>query len=570
MMIVQKMTYTNSICKKQNFSKGGVLLSTRVFCVGIIFLLLHVFQGYAYTRQDNQRQTFDNIKDSSDTVHIALYGHDFSINFYKGLSNLESHIQTALFSGLVTLDATTLSIQNNLAASWFVNDDATEYTFHLRADAVFSDGTTITARDVKESWLTILRSHSGFSYLLEPIVGVLQYQAGELSIEDIGIDVVSDKTVRVRLERPNSEFIKIIAHSVFSITKASFSKLDNWESMISLIPYSGPYGISEMNDDYILLQKNQLYWAKEFVQSEYVVLHFYESDEEEKLAEDFLYGNIHWSTFSVDNDQIDTSWLYINPIFGTSYLFFRTAQAPWDNAEVRTAIRLLIPFDDIRDNDYSFPATTLVPYLYDYYDPPEVESKQDVEKALMMLEEAGYPEGKGLPPLVILVPTFNDEYSEIFDTIKSYIEDTSSIVVDIQKRPSDEYLSSLSSDDFVIGSYDWIGDYVSPAAFLQMWVSPNNNLGHSYNNEEYREAYKKAMSIDDDDDDKLTALQDTERILLETTVVIPLNHLYAVNMIRYDILEGWEENILDQHHFALLSQQKAIPIPFITKLLQKK
>ena len=564
-MNVKEITYSNSIRKKQNFSKGFFVFYSLI----LVFYFFSIFQIHAYVQYGTQRKTLEEVKNLSDTVHIALYDQDITINFYEGFSNIESQIQSALFSGLVSLDTYTLDIQNNLAASVFINDDLTKYTFHIKEDALFSDGTVITARDVRESWLAILHSDSVFSYLLEPIVGVLQYQEGEGSLDDIGIDIVSDKTVRVRLERPNSEFLKIITHSVFSITKANFSKLDNWESIINIVPYSGPYIISEKTDDYILLQKNQSFWAKDIVKSKYIVLHMYASDEEDKLVEDILYNNIHWSTFGVDSKEIDDSWLYVNAIFGTEYLFFHTKKEPWNNADVRTAIRLLVPFDKIRSDNYSFPTATLIPHLLGTYTSPEIDSDQNIEKALTLLEEAGYPNGNGLPPLVILAPSFNNEYNKIFDIIKFHIEKLSNIVVTIQARPNDKYFSSLNTDDFVIGYNGWIGDYASPFAFLQMWLSSNEKLGHHYDNEAYKESYMKAMSLSEYDEDKISSLQKTELILLDTTVVIPLSYLYAVNIVRNDILEGWEKNILDQHQFALLSQIKPIPIPFVTQKIGK-
>ncbi len=499
------------------------------------------------------------------TIQIAFQKQELQLSFYKGYSNVESQIHSALFSGLLLFDEENLTVKSALAVSWFVNEDKLSYTFHLRENAKFSDGSQIRAQDVRDSWLAALENNSAFSYLFEPISGVKEYREGSGSLEDIAIHVLSDQTLRVDLEGANNEFLKIITHSVFSVTKSAQTKISDWERRPYTIPFSGPYAITDQSKNSLTLTKNPYHWASEFVSTDNIIVRFYDDEEYDKLAQKIIVGDVHWSSIYVDDAGIDIDWLFINQIFGTNYLFFRTAVAPWDKENIRTAVRLLIPFDTIREELYRFPASSLVPSSFGEYKSPEISYKQNSQMALDLLEEEGYPRGKGLPNLVLFVPSYNDEYSELFDAIKKSIEASSDIQVDIKSVPSDKYYDALATEEFVIASYSWIGDYVSPAAFLQMWISPSQELGHSYNNKAYRDLFSRSVAIEEEEK-RNKALKEAEKILLDSSVVIPLNFLFAINIVRSDLIDGWQNNVLDHHQFARLKKKKSKLIPFITRL----
>jgi oligopeptide transport system substrate-binding protein len=82
-------------------------------------------------------------------------------------------IVSALFEGLTRHDARTLEPAPGMAESWDVSDDGLRYTFHLRSDARWSDGTALDASDFVYSWRRVLapETGSGYAYMLHPVRG---------------------------------------------------------------------------------------------------------------------------------------------------------------------------------------------------------------------------------------------------------------------------------------------------------------------------------------------------------------------------------------------------------------
>jgi oligopeptide transport system substrate-binding protein len=82
-------------------------------------------------------------------------------------------IVSALFEGLTRHDARTLEPAPGMAESWDVSDDGLRYTFHLRADARWTDGTPLDASDFVYSWRRVLAPETGsrYAYMLHPVRG---------------------------------------------------------------------------------------------------------------------------------------------------------------------------------------------------------------------------------------------------------------------------------------------------------------------------------------------------------------------------------------------------------------
>ena len=84
----------------------------------------------------------------------------------------EHHIISALFEGLVTKNPYTLEPEPGLAESWEISEDGRIYRFNLRDNALWSDGTPITAEDFRWSWQRVLHPRMGslYNYMLFPIL----------------------------------------------------------------------------------------------------------------------------------------------------------------------------------------------------------------------------------------------------------------------------------------------------------------------------------------------------------------------------------------------------------------
>lgn len=132
-----------------------------------------------------------------------------------------------------------------LATEWEVSDDARVYTFTLRDDVTFHDGTPFDAEAVKVN----------FDYVADPA----NKSTGSVAKLGPVAEVLDEYTVRITLEQPESSFLTLIAAPYFGIVSPK-QLLDDPDSLASTVVGTGPFKFDEWvkgqslsyvrNDDY--------------------------------------------------------------------------------------------------------------------------------------------------------------------------------------------------------------------------------------------------------------------------------------------------------------------------------
>ena len=266
----------------------------------------------------------------------------------------------------------------------------------------------------------------------------------------------------------------------------------------------------------------------------------------------FRLYQVDWVVSGWDGASLDPQRLEINPLFATSYYFFNNKQKPWDDWRVRKGLALLLPWDKIRSQEF-LPTTRLIPAIPGYPDLKGFE-KASVQEGLDLLEEAGYPKGKGLPEIRIRVPYAD---SMALNLIKRSLEELLETTVILDEISSfSEYYKSLRRDDYALGQITWIGDYADPMTFLQMWEENSSLNDAGFYNEEYDNLLDEAA-----DGNRLEKMAEAERILLDTAQILPMSHSPALNLIDLRFIEGWYHNVLDIHPFKYIKFRNNFEIP---------
>jgi peptide/nickel transport system substrate-binding protein len=148
-------------------------------------------------------------------------------NTTDGIDALEGMLR----EGLVTYDFT-FTPQPRLAESWEVNPEATEYTFKIRPNVTWHDGTPFTARDAKWS-LDRVMSPDGGSGMMDRL---------SASIEKNGVVVVDDMTLKLTLKRPDSLLLLALSNQQCYFTKENSTTAD-FEKGIG----TGPFKLKSWN-----------------------------------------------------------------------------------------------------------------------------------------------------------------------------------------------------------------------------------------------------------------------------------------------------------------------------------
>ncbi len=153
----------------------------------------------------------------------------------------EHRIYWSLFEGLVTYDPKTADPVPGVAESWTISKDGLTYTFKIRRNAVWSDGTSITAKTVVDSWLRCLNPDTGAKYasLLTGIIrGAKDYNTKKAGPEAVGVKAVDDHTFQMTLSAPAPYALGMLAHYAFGILPIhtvqkfgkDWTKPENWVS----------------------------------------------------------------------------------------------------------------------------------------------------------------------------------------------------------------------------------------------------------------------------------------------------------------------------------------------------
>lgn len=161
-------------------------------------------------------------KQRTDTIIVGLTDPSGAFTPYFHQSGYDGNVSSLLYTPLVTVDDKGLP-KAGLAESWDISEDQLTYTFHLRKDLKFSDGSPLTAEDVAFTW-TLLhdKAYDGDAQLPTlSIEGGEAYKAGKADTVS-GITVVNPLTISAKLQKPNAMALVILGGDVLS--KAYYGK----------------------------------------------------------------------------------------------------------------------------------------------------------------------------------------------------------------------------------------------------------------------------------------------------------------------------------------------------------
>ena len=322
-----------------------------------------------------------------------------------------------LFLGLTNLNNETGAVEPELAESWTVSEDGLTWTFNMRKDAVWSDGTPVTANDVEYSVKRAVKPEtaSPYAYVLYSIknaaaINQTAIPTDTYDIDSLGVKAVDDYTVEFTLEAPASYFESISSMwTLRPVPVAAIEKYgDAWTDPANIV-VNGPYMLKEWKPaEQLVFEKNPTYYDADKVQIDRVELDVI-TDQNTELAlyesGDLDVAGDNAGSFPIEaltrirQDPTLSAELHEGPRASTTYVGFTMTKPPFDNVLVRKAFSAAIDRETmVRDVVGSgVPATQFAPKGIFGAPDPEVGIGYDPEQAKAWLAEAGYPDGEGFP-----------------------------------------------------------------------------------------------------------------------------------------------------------------------------
>jgi oligopeptide transport system substrate-binding protein len=483
-----------------------------------------------------------------------------TLDVHRSTGVPESLIQTDLFDGLVTYDAKGEPIPG-AAESWTVSEDGLTYTFKLRADGKWSDGTPVTADDFVFSWRRLVdpATASDYAYFLWPVLNAEAISKGEKPIEEMGVKAVDATTFEVTLRAPTPYFLSsLVHHSTYAISKANYEQFGEDFIKPGNLVSNGAYMLSEsVPQGYVKLVKNPNYHDAANVSVDTVM--FYPTEDIDSELQRFLAGELD-STYEMPSQMIPTmkqehaDEVHIAPYFGTYFYAYNLSHEPWkDSPELREALSLAVDRQIIVDNitqGDQIPAYAFVPPdTLDYTAVvPEYAGwtqEQRDAKAKELFAAAGY--GPDKPLSVQILYNTSENHKKIAIAIAAMWKQKLGVDTSIQNEEWATFLESRDSKTFQdIARHGWIGDYNDANNFLELLrsdIGPSNTS--AYANPEF-DKLMMASATEQDVAKRQDLMHQAETMMLADFPLIPI-YFYTSRHMVSPAVSGWEDNAQDQH-----------------------
>lgn len=486
-------------------------------------------------------------------ISICAPLHSYDMNPYTAAFTAEAQLFTGLYEGLFSYDPADLSPLPAVCSSYKISRNKKRWTFVIRENAKFSDGSPITAFDVKDSWITLLSvPDAPFASLLDSITGAAAFRQGKGAAEDVRIEARDKATLVVHLDEPLGHFPKILCHHAFSI----MSKKEN--------VYSGAFVLESKSSDEIVLKKNDFYWDAGSVKIPGVKIQL--SDDYAENAFLFNTGEFDWVMGNAEAEKIiEKSKVQVGAEFGTLYLFFKNGNYPWNKKEFRDALLEAVPYDRLREN-FNVKAETFIYPLPGY---PGVTGIADYDQAdaIKMMNEAKQANGIPLEETLVLVfAVTNDGYVKKLADILKEAWLPLGVDLQIQTTVSDRYNASIPSWNADLFYYSWIGDFADPLAFLELFRGNSSLNVAGFKDERFDNLLLEAAR-QDNVSERYRLMAKAEQLLLDESVVIPVSHPISAHLIDLCEIGGWQVNGLDLHPLKYL-YIKSLPSSNVPNLVR--
>ncbi|BBF44869.1 oligopeptide ABC transporter, periplasmic oligopeptide-binding protein OppA [Lachnospiraceae bacterium KM106-2] len=430
------------------------------------------------------------------------------------------------------------------AEKWESNTKGTEWTFHLRKDGKWSDGSALTSKDFLNTIKRALDPKTDSWYVdgLYIIKGCKAAFEGKGSADEIGVSCPDDYTIKFTLENPCAYFLDYLSLPVYFPSPVKTTSAKNWDKTPSKNLGNGAFHLTEYKaGDFLVYEKNNNYWDKDNIKVSKVTNKIMSDDQ--ALVSAYKTGEIDIASTcpkTVLEQYKDKEDLKQTPSMVTNYILFNINKKPFDDPKVREALSLAVNRKNIcsvigsnNEEATTFIAKNLKSKASDKTwgeEAGEVIS-EDIAKAKKLLEEAGYPNGKGLPELTYTYPSMGNE-AEVAQVLQSSWEKNLGIKVKLNAEEYEVYVADRQAGKLQFCRMQWTGDYNDPATWLNMYTKGSAMNDVKYDNADYNKLVEQSTA-EMDATKRNKMMHEAENIIVaEDYVICPLfttDGLYLIN-----------------------------------------
>ena len=474
----------------------------------------------------------------------------------------EINVVSTLFEGLVAEDPVDLHPVPGVAESWEVSSDGLSYTFHLRANALWSNGAPVTAQDFSGSIRRVLTRTLAADYatMLYVLVNAEAYHKGTLmDFSQVGVQTPDARTLRLSLNHPAPYFLSLLTHPAWypvylpALEKAGspYQRGSKWTQPGNLVGNGAFVLTAWKRGEVITVEKSPTYWDAATVRLN--AIHFHPAEDRESEERAFRAGQLHL-TEALPVSKVETykrtqpEVLQIGAFLDTYFYRLNTNRPGLSNVKVRQALAAAIDRSALVGKvtmGGQQPARSFTPPGVGGYVPPDV-LKCNFDAARRLLADAGYPGGQGLPPLEIMINS-SGNHRVIAEAVQEMWRRELGVEVRLNNMEQATLLAHRRTLDYQIMRGEWAADYLDPKTFFDVFRSDSNNNHTGWQNSNYDTLLFEADRTADPAT-RYALMQRAERILLNDAPIIPIYYYTSVRLVLPSV-HGWYPTLLDRHPY---------------------
>lgn len=468
----------------------------------------------------------------------------------------ETIVTQQIFEGLVQY-SDNLMVIPCLAKSWDSSRDNLQWTFHIRKGAQFHNGREVHAEDFVYSF------HRVFAPGLESVAasfpsvikGADAYRKGEAERIE-GLVATGTYTLEIELSEPYSPFIAMLAMVNFSVVPKE--EAEALGDAFGTRPIgTGPFIFDHWHPgSEVGLRANEDYYdGKPYLDE--VIFKIFPGASAEEMFQEFENGNLEDSILSVSvREQVYEEEKYLilhRPSLVLRFFVMNNQTMPFGDKKVRQAFNYAIDKETLSvevGRGRLIPATGLIPEGMAGYRPDDTNYPYDVDRAKMLLNEAGFPEGKGLPPIQFWSSVKSKGLLAEDERITGYLSDIGVHVQFNYLTDWPKFKKMLQEGRAPIFKYSWQADVPDPDSILSLLFhsqSPTNRA--FYSNPAVDNLIGKAQS-ESNYSKRISLFSDVEDMIMKDAPVILLNYL-AYERVFQPYVQNIKGNALGDHFFPM-------------------
>ncbi len=466
-----------------------------------------------------------------------------SLDPNKSSDNLAANIMFDLYEPLIVGNSEG-KYAPGAATHWDISKDGLTYTFHLRKNALWSDGKPVEAEDFAYSFRRLVdpKTAATFAFMLNMVKNANNILEGKLKPESLGVKALDKNTFQVTLESRTPYFLGVVAiNQLVPLRKDLIEKHgDKWVQAQNLVT-NGAYILKEWKvGDKISIVRNKKYWDDKNTVIENV--NFLVVTDKTAALRLYQAGQIDWTYGLPPGQSAKLKGEYPNeirtsPSLSTHYFMFNTKVPGLSDVRVRKALAMAVDRNALAKHIYDKGEKAhydLPPLGIANYSPYEPEwskwsNEKRIAEAKKLYAEAGFSEKN---PLKIKYSLDVNETSRKYATaIASMWEKNLGTKVELTSSEWKVYLTNLHEKKYEVALTLWGADFNDPYNFAALIEGSNPQNQTNYANKSFDDLLA-ATNLELNLEKRKILMRDALKTALEDYPVSPIASGTSMRLIK--------------------------------------